>query len=235
MNRPARRTLVFAGVTASAATVAAGLLLLRDGNARSPSTTIPPPVDLSRYGAAAPPGPSFRGNFSVAQARRFGDYQLYSPGPAFEGFPLTAVDTSTVPAIPSRIVAYAHVFSFFYGDCVASQDANLRPSEGLTCAWPLVVQNRPSCLGSLTRRSGKTLRPFRWIRGAAARFHDRLILAAGRTTVDLWGDRALVLRAARELAPVNRVERVPRNRLPPPASGTFEGQLRCDREVHRAG
>jgi hypothetical protein len=161
-----------------------------------------------------------RGNSSVAKARRFAEFPVYSVGPFFRGFELNAVSH-----IVNRVKDATIELSFQYGTC----DIPRKADEG-SCSVPLSIQNWPACEQALADRGTYGhIRQIK-IRGVPARFYDgyrQLKLATRETTIVLFGQgRASLVKAARSLRGVNNSVG-PTDHLPKPARGALDGTLEC--------
>jgi hypothetical protein len=171
------------------------------------------PLVLGRAPAAGAGDASPRSSFSLAQARAFDEFRLFSAGLAVDGLPLRAV---------LRRDDAASYVSFVYGDCDAEDDAG--------CAPPAEVQVWPVCRRSLAPYDGNTVRslaPERVVpRGVPAAFFDggtRLELETGRSHVVVFArTRAQVLEIVAELEAVDG-SIAAGSPLPRPAVGLGEG------------
>jgi len=192
-----RRTglLLLAAVTVAAA-LAAGLTLAV--NSDSASTTSAP----------------VRGNYSLAAAKSFTKFPLYSAGDSVDGLPLTAVQYDTQP----------DVVTFIYGDCLP-----LAATEG-GCALPAAVQvwnacdrNPASYFQDMTSPLGDK-KTVRGVPAASFEAGHRLEIQTGRSTVVVFGDHPAAIAGA--LRGVNNS--VPSGvDLPAPAKGAMDGTLGC--------
>ena len=167
--------------------------------------------------AGGPPDTSPKSTFSVAAARAFDQFPVFSAGPRLDDLPLTAV--------LRRSDRRADYVSFIYGDC--------EPRDDVGCAPPVEIQTWPACKRHLALygggRSGAPSRRETTVRGApAAVFADaRLELQTGASTVVVFAageEKALAV--ARELRGVNVDVPAPAE-LPAPAAGAVAGKLSC--------
>lgn len=159
-----------------------------------------------------------RGNSSLAQARAFEGYPLYSAGSSALGHRLEAVlrlDRTS----PARYVE----FTFLYGACRARGDQG--------CGAPLVILLWPACY-RYERRYSISPRERTVVRGVPGRYtreSRRLELYPAETTIVIQGpavtSRADLLEVARRLRGVNVAHGVaePLRARPPHAGRT----LRC--------
>jgi hypothetical protein len=167
-----------------------------------------------------------KGNSSVAEARAFKKYSVYSVGPSFNGRPLTAVTLLDGPPAPPNGVANNHV-SFSYGSCEIPVDA----AEG-SCTVPLEIQSWPACERRIAPTGTFAPGPVEelTVRGVPALFfdnHRQLNIAAGKTTIFIWAEgREAALEAARLLHGENNPLK-PTANLPDPAPGALDGSLDC--------
>jgi hypothetical protein len=159
-----------------------------------------------------------RGNSSLARARAFDGYPLYSAGSSALGHRLEAVlrfDRTS----PAR---YAE-FRFLYGACRARGDQG--------CGAPLVILLWPACY-RYERRYSITPRERTVVRGVPGRYSSeshRLELYPAETTIVVQGpavaSRADLLEVARRLRGVNVTHRAAE---PLPARPPHSGRtLRC--------
>jgi hypothetical protein len=118
-------------------------------------------------------------------------------------------------------------WTFIYGDCAP------RSSEG-GCAPPLEVQVWSACVRSVdpTKVRKHHLYGFRGAKatGGSGRHEvSPMEIFTGRTTIILFGaKKSLIKTAARELREVHRTQAA--SRLPPPARGSLEEKLPCQRK-----
>jgi hypothetical protein len=175
-------------------------------------------------------GPDFltvvpRGNSSVAKARAFTEFPVYSAGPSFRGLRLGGVD-HIVDRTKVRGVTIE--LSFLYGSC------DIRLWKGKAdggCGLPLSIQNWPACEKSIRglgfhRDPGESI-TIRGVPGALYEGQGRLALATGRTTIIIHGHgREFLLDAARSLRGVNTPVATAAN-LPKPARGALNRTLKC--------
>lgn len=176
--------------------------------------------------AANPMVAAPKSTFSLAAAREFSAFPLFSLGAEFEGIPLVAVlrrvDTTTDRAEPIR----ANYVSFIYGTCDPYPDGCAPPLE--VQIWPACVRN-PNVISYVGIGQPQTTT----IRGVPAVYVDpgdgggRLELTTGSSTVVLFGSsREQLERAARALRGVN-VDVPMGSPLPVPGLGAAEGALTC--------
>jgi hypothetical protein len=164
-----------------------------------------------------------RSTFSLSGARAFTDWPLYNTGSSFAGLPLTAILRHRVarPFDPEVTKIRPNYVSFIYGDC--------RPEGEAGCAPPLEIQISPACR---LRPSdiGLPAHGKASIRGAEAALYEegaKLVLAAGRSTITIYGrSQVEVVEAARALRGVN-VRLAASERLPAPAAEARAGAARC--------
>jgi len=170
---------------------------------------------VARAAADGKPNPP-HSTFSVAQARAFGDFPVYSAGQQAEGLPLVAVLRQTAGA--------ANYVSFIYGDCVATGE--------MACAPPAEVQVWPACVRNMSLYDPELGPEFTQsdVRGAPAFVFEegrRIELQTGASTVVVFGrDAQLTRGVAMRLEGVNNGVRAP-DQLPAPAEGALEGRLNC--------
>jgi hypothetical protein len=170
-------------------------------------------IGVARATGDGKPNPP-RSTFSVAQARAFRDFPVYSAGDSVDGYPLVAVLRN--PA--------ANYVSFIYGDCVASGERG--------CAPPAEVQVWPACVRNIALYDPQLGPEFerREVRGAPAFVFEqghRLEVQTGESTVVVFGKSPeLVGHVAAQLRGVNLPVQAA-ERLPAPAQGALEGKLAC--------
>jgi hypothetical protein len=158
-----------------------------------------------------PAGVATEGNFSLEQARVFGDFPLYAPGESFGELALTSVQRA-FDASPDAPPVRSNYVDFIYGTCDASEQG---------CAPPLSVQvwaaceRNPMVYGAEAGREG----PLE-VRGVPGYFFEngrRLELSTGTSTVVIFAaDRDSALSAASALEGVNNQVTADAP-LPPPA------------------
>jgi hypothetical protein len=150
------------------------------------------------------------GNFSLEQARAFGEFPLYAPGESYGELPLTSVGR-TFDDSPDATPVRANFVDFVYGTCDPPQ------GEG-GCAPPLSVQVWAACeRNPMVYSPVAGLEPPIEIRGAPGYFYEggrRLELSTGASTVVIFASgRADALAAADALVginnPVTRGENLP--------------------------
>jgi hypothetical protein len=175
-------------------------------------------------------GPDFltirpRGNSSVAKARAFTEFPVYSAGPSFRGLRLGGVyhvvKRTKEPGVTIRL-------SFAYGSC------DIRLWKGKAdggCGLPLSIENWPACKKSIRGLGfhgdpGESI-TIRGVPGALYAGQGRLALATGKTTIVIYGrGREFLLNAARSLRGVNTPVATAVN-LPMPARGPLDRALKC--------
>ena len=164
---------------------------------------------------------SYKGNFSVEEAKQFRDFPIYYAGNAVSGEELSAVLHDPFGfRDPDQFTV-----AFIYGTC---------DSEGYDggCAPPVEISNEPACRRNLAMYggAGSPVQDLTGVRGAPAAFFEnggRVEIQTGRTTVVIFGNsKKDVLAVADQLRGVN-VGVSARDRLPPPAQGALQGKLRC--------
>jgi hypothetical protein len=157
-----------------------------------------------------------KSNFSLAQARTFADFPIYSAGTSVEGQPLVAVLRRNNNA--------QNYVSFVYGDCT--------PSGGMGCAPPAEVQVWPACVRNISLYDEQFGPPFERtdVRGAPAfnfEHGHRLEVQTGESTIVIFGQTPeLVTAIGARLEGVN-VPVQAQERLPAPAQGALEGKRAC--------
>ena len=136
---------------------------------------------IDRFGGAG-------GNYSLDEAREFGDFPLYYAGDEVEGLPLTAV---------LRRDDSAEYVSFVYGDCTPSSDGGCAPPAEVQ-VWPGAVRN----LGSYDASApGRPIPEQTRIRGRpAAVFEDgaRIEVYADGATIVVFAHTTELARAIAE-------------------------------------
>ncbi len=140
-----------------------------------------------------------RGNFSLAEARSFARFPLYSLGASFDGLPLVALVRADAEARAGETVGADHV-TFVYGTCESV--------AGNACQPPLQVQVWNTCERNETSYDIEPDESLA-LRGVHAAFFERsswLELFTRDATIVLFsaaGDRKLLLRAGGALAGIN--------------------------------
>ena len=161
-----------------------------------------------------------RGNVTLAQARAFGGYPLYYPGPQAAGHKLSAI-IRIARTTPARYTE----FTFLYGTCEP-------PRSGGGCTPPVYVILWPACYRYETRYSIPQAER-RNVRGVPARLttragFPRLELYAAKTTIVVNGfglrERG-VLAVAAALRGLNT--RLPTRQLLPPRPPHAGRTIRC--------
>jgi len=163
-----------------------------------------------------------RGNSSLAAARTFERYQLYAAGKRVAGLPLTRVNRYYRPKDADEELGFPETddFSFVYGDCTPPAPTEWFITESPRCQFPLVISVGPACFAPPDfvkhPRSWRTVRGGRAKRWAVV---ADLQLWTGRVFVRISLTRGSRLpEVVRALAPLNHVDRQPRDRrlLPAP-------------------
>jgi hypothetical protein len=184
-------------------------------------------VGRSDAGEAADVGPKggvpvrSNGNFTLEQARRLARYPLYSVGREFRGQELVAVDRVNARLRAGDEVREDRV-AFTYGLC--------KSIDGQPCSPPLEVQVWNGCERNRSSYDASAIRPDQelTLRGVPAAFFEgwtRLELYTGTATVVIFSgypDRQLLVSAAEDLKPVNRLASSGMT-LPRPAAGIMSG------------
>lgn len=118
--------------------------------------------------------------------------------------------------------------SFVYGEC--------RPPpahSGAPCAPPVEIQVAPACERNLSLYGPSVRYKKLEVRGASGAYFPqdpRLEIYTGEETITIFGSSEKeILAVAEELrsAPGSNETLAPEARLPPPAKGALEGELRC--------
>ena len=141
-----------------------------------------------------------QGNFSLADARTFARFPLYSLGDSFDGLPLVASLRAGAEARAGETVGADHV-TFVYGTCESIAGAACQPPLQVQ-VWNACVRNR----ASYDIPADETLE----LRGVPAAFYERwsrLELFTRDATIVVFADtrdRGRLLRAADLLRGVNR-------------------------------
>lgn len=159
------------------------------------------------------------GNFTVAQAAAFDRFEIYSVGDSFEQLSLDAVLRADANPYAGEEIR-ADFVNFIYGSCEIVEDQG--------CMAPIQIQVWNACQRNRGTYSGGPLgltpdEELR-VRGAPAAFFDdfsRLELYTGKATVVIFSsyrDRALLLRVAHDLRPVNAIAHQ-ETTLPSPQQG----------------
>jgi hypothetical protein len=173
-------------------------------------------------------GPDFltvtpRGNSSLAAARVFSEFALYSAGSSFRGLALNAVYRTM-----NRVRGVTIELTFAYGSC----DIRLwRGRADGGCGLPLTIQNWPACRKEIRglgyhRDPGESI-TIRGVPGALYEGQGRLALATGKTTIIIFGQgRDFLLAAARSLRGVNSAVRAA-EKLAKPAPRALGRTLEC--------
>jgi len=166
-------------------------------------------------GATGPSGgepTAVEGNFSMEQARRFSDFQLFAPGDSFEDLPLTAVLRRFDSAEESAPVR-ANFVGFLYGSCEPGPDSGCMAPLNVQ-VWAACERNPGGYSPGLAREGPVT------VRGVPAYFYEggrRLELSTGTSTVVIFAhDREQALRAGATLEGINNSISVGED-LPAPA------------------
>jgi hypothetical protein len=167
-----------------------------------------------------------------ASTTRFRVFPLYWVGEEFEHLPLSQFERLERPPSLAQLSLGLHAGTndvvLIYGSCEASSDGG--------CATPLEITISPACTTNFSLYrfgppgAGPPLPPVQ-VEGVPAVWPaGHLELYTGTITIDIYGERAVVLRAAAALRPANRLARALVRRgvhLPPPAPGHLEGRIPC--------
>ncbi|HEX9968328.1 MAG TPA: hypothetical protein VGB06_10315 [Solirubrobacterales bacterium] len=163
----------------------------------------------------------------MADAQAFDAYTLYYSGPEAAGLPLEAIVQGWSTNRHAREQGRRRIrWGFIYGDCTPS------PSGG--CGPPLEVQVWSACVRSFSSLNlNRHLYEFRGAKatGGGDGFYgvSPMEIFTGRTTIVVSGnEKPLIKTAARELREVHQDQAA--SRLSPPAAGSLEGKLPCQRK-----
>ncbi len=172
-------------------------------------------------------------NLTLADARRFHRFDLFSAGRRVVHLPLTAVlctmqPTADKPVITRPPESYGLMpsWTFIYGTCTASGN------EG-GCAPPVDIQNDGSCwnnLGLFAKRDRPRLHRLRGTPFASNESADgsQITLYSRWTTITIDArDARNAMRVVQALRGVNASFPV-RSQLPPPSQHTLDGKTKCN-------
>lgn len=170
------------------------------------------------YAAASAP--------DLSEVEAFDAYRVYYAGPEVNGIPLEGAGKSREDEIP-RLGERSAIWDLSYGTCTPPPDGG--------CSLPIDVQNWSTCHRWAAMYSYKLhFFKFRGARAAWVPTAGGLEIYTGRTTVVIFGyTRRLIMAAARQLRAVGQTE--PPSLLPPPAPGTMQGKLHCQRAWEEEG
>jgi hypothetical protein len=169
---------------------------------------------------------------AAGKVTRFRPFPLYWLGREFAGFPLAGFFRIQLPSSMAQLAAGerngSNVAAVIYGTCRAESDSGCSPPLAIQVAtactrnYSLFAAN-PAGMGPPIVHTRVRGVPAIWVAG-------HLELYTGTITIDIDGDRPLILRAAAALGPANRAARElaeAGGHLPPPAPGHLAGTVPC--------
>ncbi len=163
------------------------------------------------------------GTPNLSAVKEFDARRVYYAGEEVSGLPLEDIEGEEWQR-DEQLIGW----NFYYGDC--------DPPSGLFaeggCAPPLQIQNYSTCRrwAALLHRKHH-LFDFRGAKavGSGNGIGNPLEIFTGRTTVVIFATHRSVARStARQLRNVHQAQ--PPSLLPPPAPGSLQGTLRCQRK-----